>query len=219
MTDQHDSPEEPEVAELPEVPEPSAGPERSAEPERSAAPELPEPPLEAHPPAAPALTFDTSLRPLAPGAVTLWRIAGALSMVIWGPLIFLPVWMGDRLLSEDAPHWVPVIAIASVLAILQAVLRFVVFPQLRYRWWRFQLTADHLLLQRGLLVRRRTLIPLVRVQNVDTVQGPIARYFGLWSVVIFTAANAQSIPALSEAEADGLRTTLAELARRARDVD
>ena len=95
--------------------------------------------------------------------------------------------------------------------------RIAVIPPIRYRLWRYQLREDQLFLQRGFLVIRRTLIPLIRVQNVDTVQGPIARRFGLWSVVVFTAANAQSIPALSKSQADTLRESIAELARRARD--
>jgi len=174
---------------------------------------VPEPEVEA------PVHFDRSLRPLDPRAVTLWRIGGALAMLFWGPILFVPVFAVDAIMNMGEYHWFTDIAIASALATVQAVIRIAVFPPLRYRWWRFQLTDEHLFLQRGLLVVRRTMIPLVRVQNVDTVQGPIARRFGLWSVVVFTAANAQSIPALSEAEADALRTTIAELARRARDED
>lgn len=167
----------------------------------------------------PALEFDRTLRPLDPRAVTLWRIGGFLSMLLWGPLLFLPVFFVDMLVSAGETHWVLDVVVATALAVVQAIVRIVVFPQLRYRYWRFQLTEEHLFLQRGLIVVRRTMIPLIRVQNVDTVQGPIARRFGLWSVIVFTAANAQSIPALSESEADQLRRTIAELARRARDED
>lgn len=165
------------------------------------------------------IDFDRSMRPLDPRAVTLWRIHGALAMLLWGPLLFVPIWVVDMMLTGGEPRWLIDIAIAAALAVVQAVIRMIVFPRIRYRWWRFQLTDEHLFLQRGLLVVRRTMIPLIRVQNVDTVQGPIARRFGLWSVVVFTAANAQSIPALSEDEADHLRKTIAELARRARDED
>ncbi len=177
------------------------------------------PELAAELPEEPQLEFDRSLRPLDPRAVTLWRIGGALSMLLWGPLLFLPVFFVDQIVSLGETHWFIDIAVATGLAVVQAIIRIVVFPQLRYRYWRFQLTEDHLFLQRGFIVIRRTMIPLVRVQNVDTVQGPIARRFDLWSVVVFTAANAQSIPSLSQAEADQLRKTIAELARRARDED
>ncbi len=169
-------------------------------------------------PIGPALAYDRTLRPLDPRAVTLWRIGGALSMLLWGPLLFVPAFIID-LLATGETHWLIDVSVATTLAVLQAFVNVGVIPQFRYRYWRFQLTDEHLFLQRGLLVVRRTMIPLVRVQNVDTVQGPIARRFGLWSVVVYTAANAQAIPALSEAEADQLRKTIAELARRARDED
>ncbi len=188
--------------------------ELPTDPAMAVAPDLvPEPPEE------PQLEFDRSLRPLDPRAVTLWRIGGALSMLFWGPLLFLPVFFVDQIVSLGETHWLLDISVATVLAVLMASVRVVLFPQLRYRYWRFQLTEEHLFLQRGFIVVRRTMIPLVRVQNVDTVQGPIARRFDLWSVVVFTAANAQSIPSLSQAEADHLRKTIAELARRARDED
>ena len=41
-------------------------------------------------------------------------------------------------------------------------------------------------LQRGVLVRTRTLIPMARIQHVDTRRGPLERRFGLATVVLYT---------------------------------
>jgi membrane protein YdbS with pleckstrin-like domain len=162
----------------------------------------------------PELSLDATLQPLDPRAVPLWRLSGAISTVLWGGVISVASMVA--MFAIEGPR-LPVFLGGSALVFLNAVLRIGVVPPIRYRLWRYQLRADQLFLQRGWLVVRHTLIPLVRVQNVDTVQGPVARYFGLWSVVVFTAANAQAIPALSKEQADQLRESIAELARRARD--
>ncbi len=160
------------------------------------------------------IDLDQALHPLDRRAVTLWRIGGAISTILWSGITAMIAVPMVYLFSD---HWPWVVAGALGLILVNAVARIAVIPPIRYRLWRYQLREDQLFLQRGFLVIRRTLIPLVRVQNVDTVQGPVARQFGLWSVVVFTAANAQSIPALSKSQADTLRESIAELARRARD--
>ena len=162
------------------------------------------------------LVLEDDLQTLDPSAVTLWRIGGGISTVVWSIFISLATVLAIYVLDG---HWKAVVAGAIALIFANAILRVAVIPPIRYHRWRYQLRADQLFLQRGWLVIRHTLIPLARVQNVDTVQGPIARRFGLWSVVVFTAANAQSIPALSKEQADRLRENIAELARQARDED
>jgi membrane protein YdbS with pleckstrin-like domain len=54
---------------------------------------------------------------------------------------------------------------------------------------------------------------MVRVQHVDTSQGPIMRAFGLSDVKVSTAAGVHAIPALADHDADALRDRIAVLAR------
>jgi Uncharacterized conserved protein len=54
---------------------------------------------------------------------------------------------------------------------------------------------------------------MVRVQHVDTEQGPLLRHFGLSTVSISTAAGTHKIPALSDNVASSLRDAISELAR------
>jgi uncharacterized protein len=64
---------------------------------------------------------------------------------------------------------------------------------------------------------KRTLVPMVRVQHVDTVQGPLLRKYGLATITISTAATTHEIPALDMFEADNLRSSISALARVAED--
>jgi len=64
---------------------------------------------------------------------------------------------------------------------------------------------------------KRTLIPMVRVQHVDTAQGPILKKYDLSNISISTAATTHIIPMLITEDADRLRSRISELARVAED--
>ncbi|HEX2729863.1 MAG TPA: PH domain-containing protein, partial [Rubrobacteraceae bacterium] len=68
-------------------------------------------------------------------------------------------------------------------------------------------------LQRGVYWVSRTLVPLARIQHVDTKQGPLQRRFGLSTVVFYTAAGPNQIPELSTPIAAGVRDRISELTR------
>ncbi|WP_350270755.1 PH domain-containing protein [Brevibacterium sp. CBA3109] len=73
--------------------------------------------------------------------------------------------------------------------------------------------ADDLLIRRGIMFHKATVVPYGRLQFVDVDAGPIDRMFGLASVKLHTASAATdaTIPGLPRAEADRLRDSLAGL--------
>jgi membrane protein YdbS with pleckstrin-like domain len=83
----------------------------------------------------------------------------------------------------------------------------------RVRAWRYAEREDDLLVQRGLLFSRLSVVPYGRMQFIDVTAGPFERSFGLATVRMHTAAAASDarIPGLSGAEAARLRDRLAEL--------
>ena len=62
--------------------------------------------------------------------------------------------------------------------------------------WRYEVRESEIELQHGIFIVKRTLIPMVRVQHVDTSQGPILRKYDLAEITISTAATNHTIPAL-----------------------
>ena len=76
---------------------------------------------------------------------------------------------------------------------------------------RYEIRPDEIDLQRGILWIERTLVPLARIQHVDTRQGPVQRRFGLSTVVFYTAAGPNQIPELSTQVAAEVRDRIAEL--------
>jgi membrane protein YdbS with pleckstrin-like domain len=88
-----------------------------------------------------------------------------------------------------------------------------IVPELRYRRWRWEVREHEIDLQRGVLVLRRTLIPMERVQHVETERNIIGQALELATVKIHTAAGSHEIPLLAEYDAGVLRARIAELAR------
>jgi membrane protein YdbS with pleckstrin-like domain len=150
------------------------------------------------------------LNPLDPRVTTVWRLTG---------LIFaLPATAVVGLVEGVvlAPEGIRLIApgVIAGLAALFALGFAVLWPGLRYRFWRWQVEADRVLIQKGVVWRSRSLIPRVRIQHVDTHSSPLQRWLGLNSLVIYTAgtrgADAE-IPGLAADEAERLREELARL--------
>ena len=86
-------------------------------------------------------------------------------------------------------------------------------PPLRYRRWRWDVRPDVIDIQHGTFTVRRTLVPLERVQHVDTRRGVLEQIFDLATVVVHTAAGSHTIPYLAPADAAELRDRIAALAR------
>ncbi|WP_239345337.1 MULTISPECIES: PH domain-containing protein [unclassified Frankia] len=83
----------------------------------------------------------------------------------------------------------------------------------RIRAWAYAEREDDLLIRRGVMIRKLSVIPYGRMQFVDVTAGPVERMFGLATVRMHTAAAASDarIPGLLAAEAARLRDALAAL--------
>ena len=79
--------------------------------------------------------------------------------------------------------------------------------------WAYAERADDLIVSRGLMFRRMSVVPYGRMQFVDVTAGPLERVFGLATVRLHTAAAASDarIPGLAAEDAARLRDQLASL--------
>jgi uncharacterized protein len=83
----------------------------------------------------------------------------------------------------------------------------------RFRSWGYAERADDLLVRRGVMFARLSVVPYGRMQFIDVTAGPLERAFGLATVRLHTAAAATDarIPGLEREEAGRLRDRLAEV--------
>jgi len=149
------------------------------------------------------------VRSLNPRVVWLWRLQSVLRL----PFFWLP-------LAAAIGLGVGGLAGAQVGAILGGwvfsvgLMFALAWPSLTYAFFGFALREDDLLLQSGVVFRRRSAIPHNRIQHVETRQGPIERVFGLSRVMVFTASGMSAdgaIPGLLTADAESLRDELSRL--------
>lgn len=83
---------------------------------------------------------------------------------------------------------------------------------MKWKRWRYEVREKEIEIQSGLFIIKRTLVPMIRVQHVETNQGPLLRKYQLASVEISTAATTHEIPALELPEADELRFYISKMA-------
>lgn len=144
---------------------------------------------------------------------TVWRINNSLwSLLFWvvpGYFIF------SKFYGADISWWL--VGGLPVAALLLTALLIVITPEIKWRQWSYSIDEHEIELQHGIFIIRRTLIPIKRVQHVDTRQGPVLRQYNLADVVISTAATTHKIPALSEDTADRVRNEISTFARKAKE--
>ena len=87
------------------------------------------------------------------------------------------------------------------------------FASRRYHSWGYAEREDDLLVRRGVMFSRLSVVPYGRMQFIDVSAGPLERSFRLATVRMHTAAAASDarIPGLDRAEAARLRDSLAEV--------
>lgn len=104
-------------------------------------------------------------------------------------------------------------ALGAALAIIAGGLIATVLMDRRVRAWGYAERAEDLLVTRGLMFRRTSVIPYGRMQYVEVTAGPLERGLGLATVQMHTAAAASDarIPGLAAAEANRLRDQLTSL--------
>jgi membrane protein YdbS with pleckstrin-like domain len=83
----------------------------------------------------------------------------------------------------------------------------------RYRAWGYAERGDDLIVNRGVIFRRLSVVPYGRMQFIDVTAGPVDRLFGLATVQLHTAAAATDarIPGLRRQDAYALRDRLTAL--------
>lgn len=146
---------------------------------------------------------------LDPNAKRVWMIGDATATLVF-TAITAAVMSLARWVLELGWAWVAVpVGVVLVIGLAWMILT----PPVRYNQWRFEIRDDEVDLLHGIVVRTRQIVPMSRIQHVDTTRGPIQRRYGLASVVFYTAAGSMLIPELSVERAAAVRDRIAALAK------
>jgi uncharacterized protein len=152
-------------------------------------------------------TPELTVRQLHPPVITAWRIGTAFRTLVWAALLAAG-WM-----LMPPPYSLP-LGVAAAVIVAGGILSMILHAPARWRRWTFEVGAHDLRLRHGVFWRTESVVPHVRIQHVDTHHGPIDRWLGLSTVIVYTAGRvggALPIPGLATAEAEALRDQLASL--------
>jgi membrane protein YdbS with pleckstrin-like domain len=122
---------------------------------------------------------------------------GAAVLVPWGP-----TWI----------HW----SIVALLAVA-VVVCVVVLPTVRYRVFWYAISPAEIEVQNGIIFRKRSVVPMRRVQDLRFVRGPLADHYRLMNLKIRTAGGSVGLSGLDRGEADQLCQRISRLADLADD--
>jgi membrane protein YdbS with pleckstrin-like domain len=126
-------------------------------------------------------------------------------------LVTVPVALIGGLIAGAAGS--SALGLAVGLALLVAGLLGERFLARRVAAWGYAERRDDLMVRRGVLIRRQSVIPYGRMQFIDVTAGPVERSLGLATLRMHTAAAASDarIPGLDRVQAAKLRDQLAGL--------
>ncbi|NBG88670.1 PH domain-containing protein [Isachenkonia alkalipeptolytica] len=142
-------------------------------------------------------------------AARAWRVTGVVYLVF-----FLLLTLAFYILSNffgPFPRWIGYSL--GGLTVVVGVFAVGIIPAIRMRYWCYEIREHEVDIQYGIIVIRRSLVPMARIQHVDTEQGPILRHFKLATLSISTAGTTHKIPALKMTRALELRDLISSLAR------
>lgn len=145
-------------------------------------------------------------RPVSPRLVAERRLPVLVGAIIGAALIVTGV---VATTATGEPVW-PVAVAGGALVAASAVGWFFVVPR-TVRAWRYAERAEDLLVSRGRLVRRLTVVPYGRMQVIEVSANPVSHRLGIATIALVTASASTDakIPGLPVDVAHDLRDRLA----------
>lgn len=112
--------------------------------------------------------------------------------------------------------------IVSGIFVAIIILNFIsalIIPKIEYKNWSYYMEKDKVIFRYGVLVIKTVVIPIKRIQYVDTSTGPILSHFQLTNLAIYTAGGRYEIPALIDNIAKELQNAITSSVVRSLDED
>ena len=147
---------------------------------------------------------------LSKDAVKVWlireMIGNIIGLIVLGGLFYLDYYFAWK----DWIDWI--LIVITGLALIGAIWGFI-HPFLLYKNWRYDADEEFLHLKSGAINEKHQLVPMTKIQAVETEQGPILRKYRLRSVSVQTMGSSHTIPALPQEVAIELSHQIAQYAK------
>lgn len=138
-----------------------------------------------------------------PAVVKFWRIKAVIQSIIVVIVVFIILNVIEFFTDASIPEWITIPIYA--LTVLDCLYDITLAPSLKQKFWQYGFSDDRILLKKGIWFRKQITIPILRIQNVETKIGPIAKTMNLASLEITTAATDYTFPEMNIEEAEQLQ--------------
>ncbi len=150
---------------------------------------------------------------LDPSVKIIWAVSYSIRSVLFTALLLAFEFFFVR---TGKLEWFLSFGLTTIIFALICLAIIIIYPQLKYRFWKFEVRPEELYLERGVLTRVKTTAPYRRVQHLDVAQSVMERMMDLGKLVIYTAGTRGAdiiIPGLPIAYAEMLRDQLKNYSR------
>ena len=120
-----------------------------------------------------------------------------LLFIVWGGIL---IWLVPLVFFIP-----PFPALAISVPLLVIILLAVWWTGAYYRTIRYRFTRFEIAWERGVWFRQTGIVPYYRITNMDIMQGPLSRFFGLSQLKVQTAGYSVGSASTAELKIDGLR--------------
>ncbi|MHC6179664.1 PH domain-containing protein [Clostridium sp. JNZ X4-2] len=152
--------------------------------------------------------MDMGYRSIDRNAVKIWMIGRVITSII----ILTVYILINHLLIIPKFYQISMVEylmnILGFIIVLISILDSFVWPFLEYQQWEYGIFEDKIELIKGIIVRKKIIIPISRIQNLKIEQGPIQRIYKIASINIITAGGCHIIPAIPVEEAEIISESL-----------
>lgn len=148
---------------------------------------------------------------ISPHSIRIWRITNLISEII-----FLIILIGLLIASYqfDWYHWITVVLwIVAAIVPLGMIWSIIFEPIWKYNYWSYGFDEHYIRFKQGRLFMKQTVIPMTKIQFVETEQGPLLRSNNVHTITIGTMGTPHKIPMLAEEDARILKEHISTYAQ------
>lgn len=148
------------------------------------------------------------MKKLSEKAIPYLRMNALIDMFFW--LIIASVVTGLSLWFEWPKY---IIWIAAGVFIILFIINVIIRPMIYYRVTRYELADEQIIVKKGFILIRTTLIPIKRIQGVELVTGPVSRRYNLSILRAKTASMGIDMPPIPIEEGKQLKRQIIDLVK------
>jgi len=136
----------------------------------------------------------------------MWTIYGLIAT-----MIFLAIGVTLNVLLDFNAKWKYILTCSIYGITLIILIDSLLMPKYKYKKFEYDIDEEKIILNYGVFIEKKVIIPMRRVQYVDTEQGIILRKYKLINLTIHTAGGQHEIPYLESEIGNEIQLRIAKI--------